>query len=174
MIEAALTLSSAARAAADETIALRVDGEPFGWQRAGVNARGRKPRHYDQDETKAGKARFVEAWRLDGEPFLGERGARVPVALAMRVEAVFVRFDSHYRKNGELSAAGLRAPWPTCKPDFDNIIKLIADALNGKAYVDDAHIAHAVVVKRWANPGEDAHTVVRILALPTPGLPEAA
>jgi Holliday junction resolvase RusA-like endonuclease len=35
--------------------------------------------------------------------------------------------------------------WPTKKPDADNILKLVADALNGLAYVDDKNIvtAHA-------------------------------
>jgi len=33
------------------------------------------------------------------------------------------------------------AKWITSKPDFDNTLKLISDALNGIAYLDDAQIA---------------------------------
>jgi crossover junction endodeoxyribonuclease RusA len=36
------------------------------------------------------------------------------------------------------------------KPDLDNVAKLIADALNGVAYLDDAQIVHMECVKRYA------------------------
>lgn len=40
--------------------------------------------------------------------------------------------------------------FPTKKPDADNIIKSIADALNGIAYADDSQIVQATVNKWWA------------------------
>jgi Holliday junction resolvase RusA-like endonuclease len=51
--------------------------------------------------------------------------------------------------------------WGTPKltrPDADNICKLIADALDGGAYHDDAQIVEAHVYKRWA--AESSFTVV--------------
>ena len=39
---------------------------------------------------------------------------------------------------------------PTKKPDADNILKIIADALNGIAYHDDAQIVHADVYKCYS------------------------
>lgn len=39
---------------------------------------------------------------------------------------------------------------PTKKPDSDNILKIICDALNKFAYMDDAQVVHATVKKRWA------------------------
>ena len=40
---------------------------------------------------------------------------------------------------------------PTKKPDFDNIAKIICDALNGIAYKDDASIVSAIVEKYYAD-----------------------
>jgi Holliday junction resolvase RusA-like endonuclease len=41
------------------------------------------------------------------------------------------------------------ALWITSKPDFDNTLKLIADALNKVAYNDDAQIAFGAHLKRY-------------------------
>lgn len=49
--------------------------------------------------------------------------------------------------------------WPTKRPDFDNIGKIIADALNGLAYHDDAQVVDARVVKRY---GETPRVEVEI------------
>lgn len=39
------------------------------------------------------------------------------------------------------------------KPDGDNILKIVADALNGVAYHDDAAIVYAAVSKTWGQDG---------------------
>ena len=47
--------------------------------------------------------------------------------------------------------------WGTPKltrPDADNLVKLVADALNGIAYGDDSQIVEAHVYKRWADKSE--------------------
>jgi crossover junction endodeoxyribonuclease RusA len=44
--------------------------------------------------------------------------------------------------------------------DGDNILKLVADALNGVAYVDDAQVMHATVMKIVSN--EKPRTVVLV------------
>lgn len=41
------------------------------------------------------------------------------------------------------------AHWITGRPDFDNTLKLIADALNKVAYDDDAQIADGHHMKRY-------------------------
>lgn len=41
-----------------------------------------------------------------------------------------------------------------CKPDLDNIVKIILDALNGYAYDDDNHIVEIKADKKWSkDPG---------------------
>lgn len=39
---------------------------------------------------------------------------------------------------------------PTKKPDIDNCLKIITDALNGLAYKDDSQIVHATVSKFYS------------------------
>ena len=42
---------------------------------------------------------------------------------------------------------------PTVRPDWDNIGKIVCDAINGIAYRDDACVTDATVLKRYAeNP----------------------
>lgn len=51
---------------------------------------------------------------------------------------------------------------PTKKPDCDNIVKVILDALNDVAYCDDKQVVDVRCVKRYANPGEDGRAEVVI------------
>jgi Holliday junction resolvase RusA-like endonuclease len=39
--------------------------------------------------------------------------------------------------------------WITGRPDADNVLKLVADAMNGIAYRDDAQIACATIVRGY-------------------------
>ena len=41
--------------------------------------------------------------------------------------------------------------WPLGRPDVDNLFKLVADALNGWAWVDDKDIVVIQASKRWAD-----------------------
>lgn len=65
--------------------------------------------------------------------------------------------------NKEQARAMARSPhaphYCTVKPDFDNIGKIVADALNGLVYRDDAIISDGRVIKRL---GETARVVVSI------------
>lgn len=72
-------------------------------------------------------------------------------ALRVEVDVILERPRGHFRTNGELGAAGLRAPYPTRKPDADNVAKLVVDSLNRVAYRDDAQVVELVVRKRWGD-----------------------
>lgn len=43
------------------------------------------------------------------------------------------------------------ALFPMKKPDLDNVMKIMCDALNGIAYKDDAQIVNAKICKRWSS-----------------------
>lgn len=43
--------------------------------------------------------------------------------------------------------------WPTSKPDLDNIVKLLCDAMNGVVYGDDKQIVDLYVCKKYAQHG---------------------
>lgn len=63
-------------------------------------------------------------------------------------------------KSKKVKAAMLaRQIKPAKKPDCDNIMKIICDALNGFAYKDDAQIVLVQIGKEYA---EDGRTVVKI------------
>lgn len=53
------------------------------------------------------------------------------------------------------------------KPDIDNLVKAIFDALNGIAFIDDAQVCQGSIEKWIASGDEQPHAVITISALPT-------
>lgn len=108
---------------------------PRGWQRTGA-ARGRgnrKVTHYTRPATRIAEAEIRWAFKQAYPRLQPHEG---PVALS--ILATFVPPASWPKWKRALAMAGL---WrPTGKPDWDNIGKLVGDALNGFAYVDDAQV----------------------------------
>lgn len=66
----------------------------------------------------------------------------------MRVIAEFGIPKSDSKKTRELKLAGTLKH--TKKPDYDNVAKIISDALNGLAYDDDSQIYDAHVTKIYS------------------------
>lgn len=136
---------------------LTVPGEPKGKARPRfIRATGRA---YTDPKTAAVEDRIRQEWRDRGGVVLPDG------PLTLQLIAVMARPGGHWKKNGELSAAGERAEWPLKKPDLDNIEKIVGDALQGHAFHDDASIVHTVSWKRWAKPGEEAHMRIRVMPL---------
>ena len=107
---------------------------------------------------RVAEADIHAAWREAGEPRCPE-----DVALAIKIEISTVRPGSHRKKSGDLSAEGERQPIPRkAKPDVDNVLKLIMDVLNKRAWRDDVMVASAHVVRKWADWPE---TVIHVYAL---------
>lgn len=75
----------------------------------------------------------------------------------MTVRAVFPVPKSYSKKRTKWCLEGSEKP--TAKPDCDNIGKVLCDALNGLAYVDDKQIVRLVVEKEY---GEQAGVEVTI------------
>ena len=69
-----------------------------------------------------------------------------PVFMRIRCFYALAKNDSRKKRAAKLNGA-IR---PTKKPDIDNCIKIIADALNGLAYVDDTQIVAVVAEKYFA------------------------
>lgn len=78
--------------------------------------------------------------------------------LELSVQAVYLRPKSHTRKRRQ--AVG--AEWKTSKPDADNISKIVKDALNTIAWLDDQQVAALHV---WKQYGEKPCLVVKIVQL---------
>lgn len=71
------------------------------------------------------------------------------VPLIVRVYALFSIPASASKKKRELMLNGTIRP--VKKPDGDNILKVVADSLNGIAYYDDAQIVEAGVIKFYSD-----------------------
>jgi len=79
------------------------------------------------------------------------------------VEMLYIHVDAYYetpksmsKRDRERVANGML--YPVKKPDCDNILKIVCDALNGVAYRDDAQICLAKVAKYYT--ADDPHVYV--------------
>ena len=122
-------------------IEFTVPGEPFGKQR---------PRHsrasgttYTPKETKLHEALIRQEYRRQSGVIFPEGAQlRITVTAVMGIP----KSTPKCRRSAMLSGA-IR---PTKKPDWDNIGKLVCDALNGVAYDDDKCICEASVIKVYS------------------------
>jgi Holliday junction resolvase RusA-like endonuclease len=144
-------------------ITFTVPGEPSPWKRAGSNGAQR----FTLD-SMAGHKETVR-WCAHAA---GVRPVDCPVRLD--VVAIFATPRS-WSVNRRLAAIGC----PVAKtPDGDNLVKLIADALEGIAYPNDKQVALGLTAKIW---GGTPRTVITVTPIPAdlplmglPGMPEHA
>ena len=140
-------------------IEFRIEGDPRGKQR---------PRHtrsgivYTPSETVAYEKKIKAAYY----GALAEPGAEPGTAIYHEPEKgpMSIEIDAGYpvpkgypkvKKKNMLAGYTL----PTKKPDLDNVVKIIMDALNGEAYVDDRQVVEIRAIKQFSEvPG----VVVRI------------
>lgn len=124
-------------------IDLWIAGKPKGKDRP----RFANGRTYTPKETENAEANIVSVWREAGEPRLPD-----DAAIELTVTVCVERPSSHYNSKGEMNAEGKRNPHPARKkPDVDNCLKLVMDALNGRAYKDDVRVVDALVRRVWFN-----------------------
>jgi Holliday junction resolvase RusA-like endonuclease len=131
------------------TISFTIPGPPRGWQRTGTNGK----RRYDTKPNDNYKHKTVACYLAARKqpPNAVQYGS--PIRL--EVVAYMPRPKIHYKRDGSLKPT---APLhPLAKADWDNIGKLIGDALNGIAYADDKNIVDAHVLKLYElSPGKAA------------------
>lgn len=121
-----------------------VPGDPVPFARAGSNGKQRfTPRK--QADHMVGVKRCGADAMAGREPFAG------PVELV--VEATYVVPASWSKLKRE------RAWWKAGKPDVDNLLKIVADSLNGIAYLDDMQIADGRATKRYGVRSETRITI---------------
>lgn len=133
------------------SVSFEVPGKPHAKQRPKFARRGRFVTTYTPDETINAET-FI---RLTAAPHFD---APLSGPVAIEVLAVFQppASWSGAKTRRMLGSAHLQ------KPDYDNVIKTVGDALNGIAYADDAQIAEARCRKVW---GQVAKTVVTVRTL---------
>lgn len=119
-----------------------LDGEPIG------KGRPRFSRETGHTYTPEKTARFEErlAWAAQS---VMDRRPLLEGPLRMEISAFFSIPTSKPAKWKESAEkAGIR---PTKKPDIDNIVKGVADALNKVVYVDDTQIVTICAAKYYSN-----------------------
>jgi Holliday junction resolvase RusA-like endonuclease len=132
---------------------LRVAGEAKGKQRA----RHGLGRTFTPRDTILAEQTIRSVGRENGEPRLPDG----PVAL--EVELGVTRPAGHYTTRGTLNTAGLRMIRPfRRKPDVDNALKLVMDALNTCAWTDDVRVIDAHVYRVWS---EQPYTLINARSL---------
>lgn len=132
----------------NEVIRITVPGQPQGKGRARVCLRGGYARAYTPDSTAAYENLIKLAY--------GNRGISVvPVELAV---TAYYRIPKSFskRKRTEALSGVVR---PQTKPDIDNVVKVVCDALNKVAYNDDTQVVKIVAEKYY---GETPGLVVEI------------
>jgi Holliday junction resolvase RusA-like endonuclease len=81
-------------------------------------------------------------------------------ALRITITQVFPIPPSWPQKRRYRAERGLELP--TVKPDFDNIGKIVGDALNKIVWRDDAQITDGRVIKRYCAPSEKPTLVILV------------
>lgn len=127
-------------------IRLRIEMEPRGQQRAGRTVRSDatgRPRivTYTPELTRSAVNRIRAAWAESGSQ-------KVPAGVPFRIVVIATakRPSSHTKRDGSPSASWAAIPR---RPDVDNILKLVLDALQPCCFADDAACSEATVVKMY-------------------------
>lgn len=89
------------------------------------------------------------------------KAATCPVALTCQFLFPIPKSWSKKKRRAALDRQILH----TQKPDLDNLMKLVKDALNGVAYVDDAQIVSATSHKDWGGVGRIEIELTELVAL---------
>lgn len=122
-------------------IRLTVPGDPVGKARPRVVRGGHA---FTPTKTVNYETQVRERFAAEYPGFVPLSG---PVALVL---TAFFRVPQS--RSGRQRAAMLAGEiHPTVKPDVDNLLKIVADSLNGLAYLDDKQICAAQVVKKYAD-----------------------
>lgn len=126
-----------------KSIKLLIPGKPMGKQR---------PRFMRKTGITYTPKETINYETLVQQLYISEfKNLRFEGPLKMNIAAYFEIPKSKSKKVHERMLAGYELP--TKKPDMDNIIKIVADALNGIAYHDDSQIVQCKVEKFYTmNP----------------------
>lgn len=104
-------------------------------------------RAHKSDEARAYENAIAVAYKIAAG---GRKPLEEPVGVRIAAGYPIPESDSRKRQ-GEKSAGRI---WPTKKPDIDNVVKAVLDALNGLAWGDDKQVCFISAYKQYAqHPG---------------------
>lgn len=126
------------------TVTFFIPGRPRGKGRP----RFSKGRAYTDDDTRAYEKLIAMGYKQ------AAHGFRFPDDVFLRVriqQQMPIPQSASKAKRAEISGG---RTFPSAKPDLDNVVKAVLDALNGVAYKDDARVVGIHSMKVYSdNPG---------------------
>lgn len=124
------------------TVKFTVFGAPQGKARPRVVRNGNRTVAYTPLETAVYEDTIkLEYQRQCGHKFPAKTPLRVNILAFCPIPKSATKRTRQGMEAGEI--------YPTVKPDWDNVGKIVCDALNGIAYHDDAQVVSANVYKRY-------------------------
>lgn len=119
-----------------------VEGKPQGKARARTfyNHSTCKMQSITPEQTKSYEELIRWSYKASGGKYLGEQPIEISVKAFYPIPQAFSRLKKEQALQGEIR--------PMTKPDTDNIIKVVLDALNGIAYYDDKQVI-SVSCEKW-------------------------
>jgi Holliday junction resolvase RusA-like endonuclease len=137
-------------------IRILVPGQPVAKGRPKITTIGGKPRAYTPEKT----VRYENLVALAGAKVMdGRELLEGPLRLT-----IFAHFQLPKKVSKERRAkAAAGQDWHTSRPDGDNVLKAVGDALNGIVWRDDAQIAHPEIIKLYR---EIPELVIEVRPLP--------
>lgn len=126
-----------------------VDGEPV----AKARARKGKRSMFTPGETVAFERRVALASEI------ARRAAKLPLL----TKAVELRVDCFF--TAKKGATHTHPIYKDTRPDWDNLGKIVSDALNTCVWSDDGRVADGRCVTWWQVPGRRPCTIVRVCSL---------
>ncbi len=124
---------------------IEVYGQPQGKQRAKVCMRGGFARAYTPEKTASYEdlinLTYIQALNGKKSPFW-EIPVRIKITAFYSIPKSFSK-----KKTIEAESGKIR---PLTKPDIDNVVKVVCDALNKIAYRDDTQVIEVVACKYYS------------------------
>lgn len=129
------------------TVEFTVEGTPHGKGRPRFRRFGNFVSTYTDAKTKSYETLVKEA----ATKAMGDND---PIEGPVRFDCiVMLSVPKSYPKKRSMDCL-MGREWPLKKPDWDNVAKSVADAMNGVVFLDDTQIVIARVVKMYAEePG---------------------
>lgn len=121
-----------------------IPGKPVGKQRPKFRRLGAFVQTYTPEKTVSWES-------LVAMCAMAARGDLMPTdkPCSVRLEVEVIPPLSWSNRKRDAAMVGLH--WPAKKPDLDNIIKAVGDALNGVVWVDDAQMVRVEAWKRYGS-----------------------
>lgn len=124
-----------------------VNGQPKGKSRARTfyDKRVNKMRSITPEQTKSYEELIRWNYKISGGEYFEDKAVKVSIKAFYSIPQAFNRTKREQALQGQLR--------PQTKPDTDNILKVVLDALNGIAYYDDKQVISVNCEKWYAEKG---------------------